>query len=240
MVRATKDGDLVSGRSILKVLGLWALLSVIAGGTTAVLTHTLHAHQPNLQTLLTVAEVYALMPVAMLIVYGGWQRLKRLVRFQFTSWQDIGLAVGMYAATLAAVFLAYVLLSPLLGSAGDSARFLFQNATYISRLPHASVFELILIFVQTTFLAALIEEFFFRGLLFKWLRRRYSAVKTLLVISILFGLVHFIGPAIAIAGFLWGLGAGILREKTGSTLNTIVMHILGDCTLLVGAYIIFY
>lgn len=46
-------------------------------------------------------------------------------------------------------------------------------------------------------------------------------------------------PGVAIAGLLWAIGAGILREKTGSTLNTMVMHILGDCTLLLGAYLMF-
>lgn len=240
MAQTSKSSDVVGGKSILKILGLWALLSIVAGGITALLIHALRIHQTELQTLLTVAEVYALMPISMLIVYGGWQRLKSLVQFQFTSWKDIGLAVGIYIATFAVVFLVYALLSPLLGSPEHSARLLFKNATYISRLPHASSFEWALILIQTTFLAALTEEFFFRGLLFKWLRPRYAAIKTILIVSVLFGLEHFIGPGVAIAGFLWGIGAGTLREKTGSTLNTIVMHILGDCTLLIGAYIVFH
>ncbi len=229
----------VSGKSILKVLGLWVVLSAAVGAITAFAASALQLHNTQMQTLLIVVEVYALMPISMLVVYGGWQRLKPIIEFRFTSWKDISLAVGMYAATLASVFLAYVLLSPLLGSAGDSAEFLFKNATFISRIPDASVFVWALILLQTTFLAAVAEEFFFRGLLFKWLRPRFSGAKTILIISVIFGLQHFVGPGVAIAGFLWGLGAGILREKTGSTFNVIVMHILGDCTLLAGAYVLF-
>ena len=237
---AGPSNDSVSGKSILKVLGLWAALSIGAGTVVALACKGLHANDTNLQTLLTVAVVYALLPLSMLKVYGGWQRLKRLINFRFTSWNDIGLAALVYALTLASVFLMYVVLSPWLGSAGDSANFLFKNATFISRIPNASFFTWVLILLQTTLLAAVAEEFFFRGLLFKWLRPRFSAVKTILLTSALFGLIHFIGPSVALAGLLWGIGAGILREKTGSTLNVIVMHVLGDCTLLIGAYSLFH
>jgi membrane protease YdiL (CAAX protease family) len=199
----------------------------------------MHLRDAHLQTLLIVAEVYALMPASMLIVYGGWRRLQNILEFRFTSWRDIGFTVGTYAVTFATVFLAYVVLSPLLGSPGDSARFLFENATFISRIPSASVLDWALILLQTSLLAALAEEFFYRGLLFQWLRRRFPALVTILMISAIFGLQHFIGPGVAIAGFVWGLAAGIIREKTGSTLNVVVMHILGDCTLLIGAYMLF-
>lgn len=236
---ATTSNDNVDGKSILKVLGLWAVLSIGAGAVIALVCKGFGVSDANLQTLLTVAVVYALLPLSMLRIYGGWQRLRRTINFRFTSWNDIGLAVAVYALTLAGVFLLYVVLSPLLGPPGDSAKFLFKNATFISKLPNASFLTWVLILLQTTFLAAVAEEFFFRGLLFKWLRPRFSAAKTILFTSVLFGLIHFIGPSVALAGLFWGLGAGILREKTGSTLNVIVMHILGDCTLLLGAYILF-
>ena len=234
IVTASKDN--VSGKSILKVLGVWAVLSIGVGTAITLTCKGLHVDDTNLQTLLTVAAVYALLPLSMLRVYGGWQSLKRAINFRFTSWGDIGLAVGVYALTLTSVFLTYVVLSPWLGSPGDSAKFLFKNATFISRIPNASLFTWVLILLQTTILAAVAEEFFFRGLLFKWLRPHFSALKTVFFTAVLFGLIHFIGPIVALAGLLWGLGAGILREKTGSTLNVIVMHVLGDCTLLLGAY----
>ena len=231
--------DAVTGRSILKVLALWAGLSLVAGLATAWSTRALEVRDPQLQTLLIVVEVYALLPIAMLIVYGGWRRLAQVVRFRWTSWRDLGLSVGMYLATLATVCVAYVLLGFLLGPAGDSVRTLFRDATFISRIPGASVLDLALIGLQTVFLAALAEELLFRGLLFSWLRARFSAATTVLVVAAIFGLQHFIGPAVAVAGFVWGVGAGLLREKTGSTLNTVIMHMLGDCTLLAGAYVLF-
>jgi hypothetical protein len=50
----------------------------------------------------------------------------------------------------------------------------------------------------------------------------------------LFGLQHFC-PPITVFGSLYGLAAGYIRARTGSTLNTFIMYVLTDGLLLMVA-----
>jgi uncharacterized protein len=91
-------------------------------------------------------------------------------------------------------------------------------------------------------LVPLAEELFFRGALYGWLRGHLSALPTILLTSVLFGFEHtawgvpmprlfFLMPL----AFVYGIAVGWVRERTGSTLNTAVMHVVVDAALLIVA-----
>ena len=76
-------------------------------------------------------------------------------------------------------------------------------------------------------LAPIAEEFFFRGLLFGWLRGLMPFWITALIPSALFGLAHG-EPAHAIAAGLLGLILAYIRERSGSLWPAIVAHVVNN------------
>lgn len=88
----------------------------------------------------------------------------------------------------------------------------------------------ILIFISAVILSPIVEELFFRGLLFKICKKNYSRNYTILLTSILFGLIHFnpfdIESTILIATLNVGVGAilGVLYFQSNNILIPIIFH----------------
>ncbi len=80
--------------------------------------------------------------------------------------------------------------------------------------------------------APVVEEIFFRGLLYRSLRNRLGVARAALLAGALFGLVHITGyPLITLpikAGF--GVLACLLYERTGSLLPGIALHSFIDAS----------
>ncbi len=75
--------------------------------------------------------------------------------------------------------------------------------------------------------APLGEETFFRGFLYKGLRRRFSTRAAAVISAALFGLVHFAGPEFLLlipALFVVGLGLALLYERRQSLPAAIAAH----------------
>jgi hypothetical protein len=68
------------------------------------------------------------------------------------------------------------------------------------------------------------------------LRSHFPDGPVIAITSALFALQHFY-RALMIVAFLYPIGAGWIRARTGSTLNTLVMHVLSDSLLLVLALV---
>ena len=84
-------------------------------------------------------------------------------------------------------------------------------------------------------LVPIVEEVFFRGLLFSRLQKALPNVATALITSVLFGLVH--GQLIwMIFAFVVGLVLSFVRIKTGSILPTILMHVMINTYATVVSY----
>lgn len=76
-------------------------------------------------------------------------------------------------------------------------------------------------------LAPLAEEFFFRGLLYGWLRGFAPFWLTALITSVLFGLAH--GEiAHAVAAGILGLALAYIRERSGSLWPPIAAHVVNN------------
>jgi membrane protease YdiL (CAAX protease family) len=219
---------------------------LLLGGAAGLLTWGIvHAVDPSWTStvdfvVLVVAEVYAAVLVALLLAFGGVDSMLRRLGFSFTSSRDIqrALAIDVLALLVATAF--YVLLSPIFGPPLTIAIPVLKSVTDVTRLPHADPLALILIFGRVFLLVPLAEELFFRGALYGWLRRHMPAWPAILVVSVLFGFEHtawglptprlfFLVPL----AFVYGIAVGWVRERTGSTLNTAIMHVVVDAGLLI-------
>lgn len=226
----------ITGKSIIKVLGIWLGLGGVIGtagwfGLNASLPDTWSS--AAVPTLFAVAAGYSLLPVAMIMVYG-WAGMRDKLRLRFTESRDIWLALGVGAATLATILLLYTSFGALSGSVWQPGLELIRSATDMSRFADANAVSWALIVIRVFFLVGIAEELLFRGLLFGWLRGRHSANVTILVTSLIFTIEHYY-LVIFPAAFLAGLAAGWLRERTGSVLPCIVLHIFLDATLFFAA-----
>lgn len=231
--------DVVTGADVLRTLATWVFIAAGSGLLTWLIASKLASRfaTTNEPALLIVFEVYLSLPVAMMINLGGWPGLRDRLGLRFTSWKDIGLALGVWLIAVAASALALVILTPLLGSPAQVLHPLLSKATDVSRLRSATPLDLTLIGVRVVLLAGLGEELFYRGLLFSWLRTRLSTSLAIVITAIIFGLEHFY-PAVILLAMLFGLAAGWIRARTGSTFNTLIMHSLTDCLLLVLAILL--
>jgi uncharacterized protein len=107
----------------------------------------------------------------------------------------------------------------------------------MSRLAAATPLDWALIVLRVVALVGLAEELLFRGLLFGWLRQRLSFAATLLLTSVLFMVMHYF-LILAVGVYFYSLVAGWLRERSGSVLPPLVMHILTDTTMLIAASVL--
>jgi uncharacterized protein len=234
----------VSGWRLLLAVGLMLVLGAGAGIVTWWIVHTI---SPSWITsvdfvVLVVAEVYAAVLGALLLTFGGVAGVRDRLGFRFTSGRDLlqGIALNVVALVVAVLF--YVLFSPIFGSPLIIAIPVLKSVTDVTRLPHADLLTLALIFGRVFLLVPLAEELFFRGALYGWLRRHLPALPTILLTAVLFGFEHtawgvpmprlfFLVPL----AFVYGIAVGWVREQTGSTLNTAVMHVMVDAALLIVA-----
>lgn len=235
----TVDRELLTGTRVLKIVGLWLLLGVIVCASS---WYALYALMPgwretNTPTLILVAEAYALLPLAAVIVFGGIRATVNAVRFSYTGGRYLLMAVGLWAATTLALFCLYALFGVISGSRWGPVIEFVHDASDMARLATATPLDRVLIVVRVVTLVGLAEELLFRGLLFGWLRHRLSFAATALLTSVLFTLMHYF-LILAVGVYLYSLVAGWLRERSGSVLPPLVMHILTDTTMLIAASIL--
>jgi len=238
---------LVSGWRLLLAV---ALMLVLGGGAGIVTWGIVHIIHPSWTAtvdfvVLVVAEVYAAVLGALLLAFGGLTGVRDRLGLRFTSGRDLLQALGIDLVCALAAVLLYVLLTPIFGSPLTIAVPVLKASTDVTRLPSADLLTLVLIFGRVFLLVPLAEELLFRGALYGWVRRYLPAIPTILLTAVLFGFEHttwglpmprvfFLVPL----AFVYGVGIGWVRERTGSTLNTAVMHVVVDAALLIVAFML--
>jgi Predicted metal-dependent membrane protease len=78
-------------------------------------------------------------------------------------------------------------------------------------------------FILTVIAAPILEELIFRGIILDGLLKQYSPIKSILISSLLFGLVH-LNPWQFVTGLLIGLFSGWVYYKTRSLSLSIIIH----------------
>ncbi len=96
--------------------------------------------------------------------------------------------------------------------------------------------RLILALITASIVAPIIEELLFRGMLYGWLRTRWSAVGGVVLSAAVFSAAHAI-PLILASIFVVGLTLAIVYEKTKSTLATMTLHSLFNTIGVVAVFI---
>jgi membrane protease YdiL (CAAX protease family) len=228
----------VTGRQLATAVGGWICLAAALGIPTILgLSMLAPDWDPTIgPVVVVVAEVYLALVVALVLACGGWTGLRHRLAFRFTSWRDIGLSVGLFGVWVALSVACYSALALALGwSARHTLISFFGVATDMNRLGAASAVSLCFIILRAGLLAGIGEELMFRGALYGWLRSRWSARVAIGVTTVAFTAAHGL-PIVFPAVILFGLLAGWLRERTGSTLNTLVMHVLADTSMLAVAW----
>jgi membrane protease YdiL (CAAX protease family) len=107
-----------------------------------------------------------------------------------------------------------------------------DSAGPLAGFNHLGGFDLIVTLFAVSVSAPVIEEIFFRGLLYRSLRNRLPVWQAALVAGLLFGLVHITGyPLITLpVKAAFGVIACLLYERTGSLLPGIALHSFVDAS----------
>jgi membrane protease YdiL (CAAX protease family) len=223
----------VSGRKVLAVLGIWILSSVVlATGGWFLASASLGASSET-PTLLATFLVYLLLPVSSLIVFR-WPGVRDRLRVRSTRPRWFAVALLLWVGVLIVSALVYAGIGLALGSWAAPFLELVREVTDIARFHAATLVDWSLLLVRALLLAGVAEELLFRGILFGWLRRRLSAWPVILITTALFTVEH-IYPLVFPLAILLGLTLGWLREKSGSILPGLMLHILTDSLLFVVA-----
>lgn len=101
----------------------------------------------------------------------------------------------------------------------------------LTGLDHRSTLVIVLTGLALCFSAPIVEEIFFRGLLYRSLRNRLAVVPAALIVAVIFGLGHTQFPLLERpqqAAF--GLIVCLLYERSGSLVPCIALHMLVDAS----------
>ncbi|WP_053957336.1 CPBP family intramembrane glutamic endopeptidase [Inediibacterium massiliense] len=81
--------------------------------------------------------------------------------------------------------------------------------------------------IRVAFVAPIVEELLFRGIILKGFTKHYSIKKSIMVSALLFGLMHM-NPWQFLGAFIWGIVAGWWFIKTRSIIPCILGHALNN------------
>lgn len=221
------DAARVSGRRLLVCVLAWPVAAAtLAVATVAGLRFTArpwaHAHPADLGAIVLV-EAYVSLLVTLAACFGGPRGLADRLGFHFTSLRDVRWAILGWAATLIVGGLLTAALTPVLGQPKS-------NATAVLKVSFDPLF-VALVVPTVALLAPACEELLFRGALYGWLRVRLPVLAAVPISAAVFGGAHLIPPLFPYL-FVFGVIAALLYQRTGSTLNTFLMH-AGQNTLAV-------
>ena len=154
------------------------------------------------------------------------------IALRFTGVKDLVFATGATIVLIAACALVYAFLGRFFGSFEHLLAQIISVATDAKRLQGQSLPVWAIAIVRGCLLAPIFEEIFFRGLLLSWLNRHMRFVPALLVQAALFAAMH-VYPVVFPYAFLAGIATGYVRRTTGSTFNTVLMHVMNNVVLLI-------
>ena len=154
------------------------------------------------------------------------------IALHFTGVRDIVFAAGATIVLIGACALAYALLGLFFGGFAHLLAQIIAIATDAKRLQGQRSSAWVIAILRGCLLAPIFEEVFFRGLLLSWLSRHMRFVPALLVHSALFAAMH-VYPVVFPYAFVAGIATGYVRRTTGSTFNTVLMHVINNVVLLI-------
>jgi uncharacterized protein len=175
------------------------------------------------------ASVYSTIPAHLLTILFCWAvvtRLRRQPFFASLGWNWAGHS-PLYWLGIAVLVLIGILLA-----SNYVFRFLPQKKTPFDDMLQSGLQVRIAIALLASFSAPVVEEMVYRGVLFGGLRRRFSAVTTVIVVTLLFAGIHvpqYWGAWASIAGLmLLSLVLTVVRATSKTLLPCIVIHFINN------------
>jgi uncharacterized protein len=160
------------------------------------------------------------------------------IALHFSGVKDLVFAVGATIVLIAACALAYAFLGLFFRGFAQLLAQLTAVATDAKRLQGQSSSAWVIAILRGCLLVPIFEEVFFRGLLLSWLNRHMRFVPALLIQAALFAAMH-VYPVVFPYTFLFGIATGYVRRATGSTFNTVLMHVINNVVLLILGFHLF-
>jgi membrane protease YdiL (CAAX protease family) len=226
----------LSGRRLLGVMGAWLLLSTVVGSATVYAAGFIAptwGRDPHDVIPIVLVEVYAALVVATALVLG--RDFRAGVALKPAPGRAIVLAFAALGVAYAVTVVAHTALAPLIGPWSNAVAILRAMGSDDGRLASTGPGVATLILLRACLLAPLGEELLFRGVLFTWLRQRLSPESTIALTSLAFAVIHGFPPIFPLA-FILGVALGWVRERSGSTVPTIVGHVVHNALLVAFAY----
>jgi membrane protease YdiL (CAAX protease family) len=112
--------------------------------------------------------------------------------------------------------------SPLLGEPPTAGEQLVMEGS-----PSLSFAEVLLLLVDAALIAPFVEELFFRGLIYRYLRGRWNIIGAVLSSSILFAATHLIVPLMPVL-FVLGVVLARIADRYRSLYPAVVVHGLNN------------
>jgi uncharacterized protein len=146
----------------------------------------------------------------------------------------------------------WLVLAPLLtlgmltvGAAMTSAISALQGQQFVNPQVHdmsqgqqLTPLHLVMFLFGTAIVAPIVEELFFRGMLYPLLRRRLPAWLAIVANAAIFAALHFI-PILLPMLFVMGLLLTFVRARTHSIIPGILIHALNNAVFVLGVYAAF-
>jgi membrane protease YdiL (CAAX protease family) len=118
-------------------------------------------------------------------------------------------------------------LALLFGIIGPLGSFIPMSESFKKSLLEFGAHHGVLAFITMVIAAPVVEELIFRGIILDGLLRKYTALKSILISSLIFGLVH-LNPWQFIAGLIIGIFAGWVYYRTRSLSASIIIHMAAN------------
>ena len=220
----------LDGRRFLRAVG-GAIVAAALTGTAAwfVLRSVIPKEQTAVASQIVVAVVYGMLIASFVFAFRPPSDFP--LDLKFTSATHLGLAVLAWLGIVSVALTIYLLLSPLTGGLAESARQILSVATDAKRLDGQPAFAWAVAIARGCLIVPIFEEMFFRGLMLGWLRKHLANGSAIAVSAALFAVMHGY-PIVLPYTFVFGLFTGWVRLRTGSTVNTILMHVLNNVVFL--------
>ena len=220
----------VDGRRLLATIAAAVIAGAVIGSATYYGLHWLiPSLNAGIRTQVIVAGVYCAFIAALAISFGPLPRAPFGLRF--TSGKDLGLACLAWFGIMGCSLTIYFVLSPITGGVSTALRQILTVATDAKRLVGQPESAWIVAIARGCLIVPLFEELLFRCLLLGWLGKHMSVPRAIIVSAILFAVMHGY-PIVLPFAFVAGLFLGWVRERTGSTFNTLVVHVLNNVLFL--------
>jgi len=163
---------------------------------------------------------------------------RQIVKTRDIPWQAIGFrptaSVWFYIPLVA--LLAWYFVSYLIFQATDvwDQTVAYGRSEFLPSEP--TIATLVIFFVAIGPVTAVVEETFFRGIIYQWLRTRMAVWPGIVLSALLFAAVHFyyllpgglVGAVWSFEVFLLGIAFAFIFERCGSLWPAILLHMINN------------